>query len=237
MTHDNYLSRKNQLLRAFDKSLSRVKRPLEAWLGIQQTNRLIQESRLAYDDLIPRIPFIGNKNPLLIFFWPTTRYLAVYRALQSQGLTIDDAGRLTLMIGTQDLRAVPFIARRFMSTIWFSPWFKARIQKREIKTQQRRYPGDFVINYIQGDGREFDYGVDYIECANCKLLKAERAFELAPYLCAVDKPASELLGWGLTRTMTLAEGFYKCDFRFKKGGPTHVAVPPSLQAIIEPELN
>jgi hypothetical protein len=234
MSHDNYLSRKNQLLRTFDKSLSRVKRPLDAWLGIQQANRLIQESRLAYEDLIPRIPFIGNKNPLLVFFWPTTRYLAIYRALQSRGLAIEEAGRLIFTIGTEDLKALPSIARRFLGTIWFSPWFKARIKKRGIETQRRRYPGDFVLNYVQGDGRAFDYGVDYIECANCKLLKAEHAFELAPYVCAVDKPASELLGWGLTRTMTLAEGFDKCDFRFKKGGATSVAVPPSLQALIEP---
>ena len=37
-----------------------------------------------------------------------------------------------------------------------------------------------------GDGQSFDYGVDYFECAGCKLLKAENAFELAPYICAVD---------------------------------------------------
>jgi predicted ArsR family transcriptional regulator len=85
------------------------------------------------------------------------------------------------------------------------------------------------MNYVDGDGWEFDYGVDYIECASCKFLEAEGALELAPYVCAVDKPASELLGWGLTRTMTLADGADKCDFRFKKGGPTHIDLPQSLQ--------
>ena len=56
-----------------------------------------------------------------------------------------------------------------------------------------------------------------MECSSCKLLKAQDAMELAPFVCAIDKVTSELLGWGLTRTMTLAEGFEKCDFRFKKG--------------------
>ena len=55
--------------------------------------------------------------------------------------------------------------------------------------------------------------------------------ELAPYVCAVDKVASEMLGWGLSRTMTLAEGCERCDFRFKKGGMTYVAMHQSLKDI------
>lgn len=33
-----------------------------------------------------------------------------------------------------------------------------------------------------------------------------------------------MLGWGLMRTMTLAEGAPKCNFRFKRGGNTNVAM-------------
>jgi hypothetical protein len=39
------------------------------------------------------------------------------------------------------------------------------------------------------------------------------------------------LGWGLTRTVTLAEGAERCDFRFKKGGETKVTVPEPLQSV------
>ena len=232
MTHENYLFRKNQLIRDFDKSLIRVKLSLFSWLGEHQAKRLIRESRGEYEALIPRIPFIGSNNPLLVFLLPSTRYLAVYRALQRQDLTIDDAGPLAFEIGTQELRAIPSIVRRFLGYLWFSPWFMERIKKGAINSQQRRYPGNYVLTFIEGDGREFDYGVDYTECASCKFLEAENALELAPYVCAVDKSASELLGWGLNRTMTLAEGSHKCDFRFKKGGVTRVDVPQSLQALI-----
>ena len=117
-----------------------------------------------------------------------------------------------------------------MEYLWFSRLFRKLLKRRATRSQRGRYPGDSIINYVEGDGREFDYGVDYIECANCKFLRAENAFELAPYACATDKPISELMGWGLTRTMTIAEGFPKCDFRFKKGGRTRVAIPHSLQS-------
>lgn len=235
MTQDNYLSRKNQLMRTFDKLLARVKPRVISWLGEEQASRFMRESRQEYEALIPRIPFIGNNNLALSFFFPVSRYLAVYRGLQRQGRTVEDAGWLIYMIATEETRAIPYIARRVLGYLWFSPIFTNRIKKREIMSQQRRYPEDWVLNYVQGDGQELDYGVDYFECANCKLLRAENAFELAPYVCATDQPISELAGWGLTRTMTLAEGFSKCDFRFKQGGETRVVIPQSLQALIGPK--
>ena len=82
--------------------------------------------------------------------------------------------------------------------------------------------------YLQGDGKEFDYEFDYIECAVYNFFRQQGAAELVPYLCAIDKIASELMGWGLRRTMTLAEGGAKCDFRFKKDGKTCVTIPKSL---------
>jgi hypothetical protein len=49
--------------------------------------------------------------------------------------------------------------------------------------------------------------------------------ELAAWLCPIDILYSDSFGWGLRRTKTLAEGCDRCDFRFKKGGRTNVAVP------------
>lgn len=79
-----------------------------------------------------------------------------------------------------------------------------------------------MFTFIKGDKRTFDYGLDYLECAGCTFLTQQGAPELAPLLCGLDKASSEILGWGLTRTMTLAKGYKKCDFRFKKGGKTNI---------------
>jgi hypothetical protein len=220
--------RRRQLIRDFDKSLNRVKPLLFSWFGEENSNRLLRESRQEYETLIPRIPFLGRNNPLLVFFHPTPRYLAVYRALQSLGFTVEDAGYLAFQIGSETLRSIPAIFREIIGYLWFSSWLKDRLIKRAADSQLRKYPGNFVLEYVEGDGQEFDYGVDYIECANCKFLEAEDAFELAPYICAVDKTSSELLSWGLSRTMTLADGSNKCDFRFKRGGKTHIVLPQSL---------
>jgi hypothetical protein len=228
MSHENYLHRRKQFMRSFDRLLARVKPSVISWLGNEQAERFMRESRQEYEALIPRIPFIGNSLAALTFFKPVTRYLAVYRALQKQGRTVEEAGRLIYRMGTEEALAIPPLGRRVLEVLWFSRWLRKLIKNRTIKSQRRTYPADFVMNFVEGDGRESDYGVDYTECANCKFLRAENAFEIAPYVCATDKPISELMGWGLTRAVTIAEGSPTCKFRFKKGGKTGVVIPQSL---------
>ena len=232
MSQDNYLPQKNKLMRAFDKSLALVKPEIFSWLGQTKAKQFMQEARQEYETLLPRIPYIGDNALSLSFFIPTTRYLAMYRALQNQGRTVEDAGRLAFMIGTEEAKAIPYLVRRLMEYLWFSPLIEWGLKKKNIRSQQIKYPGESILHYVRGDGGEFDYGVDYTECAVCKFLQAENAFELVPYACALDKPVSELLGWGLTRTKTIAEGFPRCEFRFKRGGTTNVPIPKSLQAPI-----
>jgi hypothetical protein len=229
MTYENYVSRKSRLLKDFDKSVARVKRMLISRFGEEQANALIRESRQEYEALIPQIPYIGDKNPLLIFLLPTSRYLAIYRVLQRQGRTVEDAGKLIYEMSEAELKAIPGVVRRVIGYLWFTRWFLGRLKKRATESQERKYPGGYVLTHVEGNGQDFDYGIDYTECASCKFLSVQNAFELAPYVCAVDKVASEMMGWGLSRTMTLAEGREKCDFRFKKGGKTDVAMPQSLR--------
>ena len=222
MPEANYAPQKSRLLKDFDRMAARVKRVLISRYGEEQAKALIRESRQEYEALIPQIPYIGEKSPMLIFLLPTSRYLAVYRALQKRGATVEDAGRLIYEMMEAETKAIPRPVRRLTGWLWFSRLFLRRVTKRAAESQKRQYPGGYVFTYVEGNGRDFDWGIDYAECSSCKLLKAQNAMDLAPYVCAVDKVSSELLGWGLTRTMTLAEGFEKCDFRFKKGGETRV---------------
>ena len=218
----NYAPQKSRFLKDFDRMAACVRRVLISRYGEEQAKALVSESRREYEALIPQIPYIGEKSPMLIFLLPTSRWLAVYRALQKRGATVEDAGRLIYEMMEAETKAIPRPVRRLTGWLWFSPLLLRRVTKRAAESQRRQYPGGYVFTYVEGNGRDFDWGIDYAECSSCKLLKAQNAMDLAPYICAVDKVSSELLGWGLTRTMTLAEGLEKCDFRFKKGGETRV---------------
>ena len=93
-----------------------------------------------------------------------------------------------------------------------------KLMKKEAKrSQKRQYPEDFVFNYVEGDGKEFDFGMDFTECAVCKFFHSQGADEFTPFVCLYDFPVSRLTNSGLVRTMTLAEGAEKCTFRYKRG--------------------
>ena len=93
---------------------------------------------------------------------------------------------------------------------------------------------ELVEGPVEGDGKEFDWGVDYTGCSNYEFVKQQGAKEFAPYVCLSDIALSAAMGWGLIRTETLADGCDRCDFRFKKGGETKISsTVPEVQATIE----
>ena len=226
--NNNYVLRRKQLLKDFDRSVARIKPALISRYGVIKVDVLIAESHGEYETIIPKIPYIGDRNPMLIFLLPATRSLAIYKTLQRHGGTVEEAGQVAYDIAEKEFSAFPGWVRRIIGTLWFSPIFIRLLKRRAKLSRKRRYPGGYVFDFIEGDTITFDYGIDYIECASCKFLSKQSAIELAPYICAIDNIASEKLGWGLTRTMTLAEGSPRCDFRFKKGGKTHIVLPHSL---------
>jgi len=228
-----YIARKARFLREFDLIAKSARSVLNEYFVGENVNRLLAETRWEFEALIPQLPYIGGKQPFTEFIVFTGMLLAVYRVSKAHGKTVEQTGDLVYEIGRAFLKSSPAFLARFFGGMNFSRFYLRRLRKRAIESHQRKYPDDYVFNFVEGDGQTFDYGVDYIECASCKFLAKQGAPELTPYLCPVDILYSKSLGWGLTRTMTLAEGAERCDFRFKKGGKTKVAVPASMQNVID----
>ena len=103
-----------------------------------------------------------------------------------------------------------------------------KMQAAARRSQERAYPGDWVYEVIEVDGRTFDLGLDYTECAIEKFVHAQGEDEFTPYLCNIDYVTAGAFRMGLRRTMTLAWGCEKCDFRMKRGGETPTAWPPEF---------
>jgi len=228
-----YIARKARFLREFDLVAKSARSVLNEYFVGENVNRLLAETRREFEALIPQLPYIGGKQPFTEFIVFTGMLLAVYRVSKAHGKTVEQTGDLVYEIGRAFLKSSPAFLARFFGGMNFSRFYLRRLRKRAIESHQRKYPDDYVFNFVEGDGQTFDYGVDYIECASCKFLAKQGAPELTPYLCPVDILYSKSLGWGLTRTMTLAEGAERCNFRFKKGGKTKVAVPASMQNVID----
>jgi len=227
-----YISHKARFLKEFDIVAKSAHPVLGRYFGEENGHALVADTRREFESLIPQLPYIGGKQPFTEFIVFTGMLLAVYRVSQAHGKTVEQTGELVYEIGRAFLKSSPAFLTRFFGGMNFSRFYLRRLRKLAAESRLRQYPDDYVYNFVEGDGETFDYGVDYFECASCKFMAKQGASELAPYLCPVDILYSKSLGWGLMRTMTLAEGAKKCDFRFKKGGRTKVAVPASMQNVI-----
>jgi ribosomal protein L37AE/L43A len=122
----------------------------------------------------------------------------------------------------------PAFLRSLMGRLQFSKFMLRKTQQAARRSQERKYAGDWVYEVVVGDGQPFNFGIDYTECAIVKFMDAQGANELTPYLCNTDYVFSKAMGTGLRRTMTLAWGCEKCDFRYVKGGETQDVWPPKF---------
>lgn len=227
-----YTAHKKRFLWEFNLAARAGRSVIDRYYG-EDANALIAETRREFEALIPQLPYIGGEQPSTEFVVFTGLLLAIYRVNKTYGKTVEQTGEMVFEIGGAFIDSFPTFLIQLFMPLNFSLRAMDRMQKEAIKSQQRKYPEGNVIDFIKGDGKNFDYGVDYLECASCKFLTKQGAPELTAYLCPVDIHFSRALGWGLTRTMTLAEGADRCDFRFKKGGETNVAVPAALQHLVD----
>ena len=121
-------------------------------------------------------------------------YLALYQAMQSADYTAEETGSILYEAGLVKYSRPVVIPPKERLT-------SAKLMERRYKTaalsQERRYPGDYVYTFVAGDGKNFDYGFDFTECASQKFYHAHGADELLPYYCYLDFVSAKVRGFGL----------------------------------------
>jgi hypothetical protein len=182
---------------------------------------LLADTRARLEAMLPTIADPGALAPQMrAFTVGGAIYVAFYLALHARGrdaaqvwtvceratrLHFERMRGLTRTLASEGMHGWPMKA--------LTRWIARRSQAEPV--------GGWVFEYVEGaDG--FGYGVDYHRCAIRELAIAHGAADFAPYICLSDIVGSETLGWGLTRTETLAQGGRRCDFRFARGGQTRV---------------
>jgi len=216
---DSY-ARGRRLRSCFAAYANRLAPVLVERLGKAEAAAVTDEARREFDTLIPTIPFIGGRsNPLTWNLETSAMFLALYRALNRHDIGPAEAGALFERMIDRWLGSFPGVLLRLAGLWRFTPWYLRSIRRRAEWSHQRRYPADFLYDFVPS-GARFDWGVDYTECAIVKYYGAQGATELVPYLCPIDFQMSRAFGLGLRRERTIASGDGVCDFRFRRGAPT-----------------
>ncbi len=223
MTDSYYASRKPKLLRSFDKTVNAVKEVFVSRYGEELADAILKGARKEFESVIPQIPYIGGNVPALRVFLVISAWeLSVYKAMKKHGKTAKEAWEVCHEALQLRLKTVPKFVRSLLKAYFFSSFVKRRARK--IAEQTQKHPlGEWAFAFVEGDGENFDFGIDYTGCSILKFMQDQGAEDFAPYVCFSDIALSDTFGWGLIRTETLAEGFQRCDFRFKKGGKTQIS--------------
>jgi len=230
-----YSARKEKLLKDFDSTVVLIKALLVARYGQEFTSTLQREVRQEYEKLIPEIPYIKGSRARLLnsFLLITAQELAAYKAMKKHGKPPGEAWELCHEALRFRMAEIPRWKRWLLRRFMFSRLVR-KIVARRARQQQKVQFGDFEIEYIMGEGDEFDFGVNYLQCGNYNFVKRNGGEAFAPYVCMSDIVLSEAMGWGLIRTQTLADGCPHCDFRFEKGAATQISSKtPDVQETIE----
>ena len=230
-----YLPKKTKLLKDFDKTEDLTQDYLVKRYGEELAEKLYRETRQEYEKIIPEIPHIEGPRAraLNLFLLIVAQELAVYRIMKKHGKSLGEAWEICHEAIKLRMEKFSKIKRWLLKKLMYSNFLMKRVKRRAEKGEQLKF-GDFEVKYLIGDGKEFDWGVDYVACGHYTFLKAQGAEEFAPYVCLSDIALGDALGWGLIRTQTIADGCESCDFRFKKGGETKISSKtPEAQATIE----
>ena len=222
-----YISRMSELVEDFEKESKRWWPILAEHYGEKFAENILLDAKYRYEELIHEIPFIGGgENHLTSSLIGSVECLAFYQVMKARGKTAVEAGRVLYEA----------IAKRYDDPIPEIPPSKRiseeqlmkRRKERAERSQLREYDGDFLYEFVEGDGEKFDYGYNFIECATQKFYLSQGAEDFLPFYCFLDFPKSRLYRLGLHRTGTLAEGNDFCDFRFKSGSGCEEEWPPTF---------
>ena len=140
--------------------------------------------------------------------------LPLLRIFEKNGLSFDEIGKLTYEIFEAFYKILP------QTDDIFSEEHINQEREGAKRSKLRKYPGDWVYEFVEGDGKKFTWGVDYSECGVHKFYKSQGLEHLMPIVCIADFAIARQYGYGLTRTQTRAHGAPICDFRYIKDEKT-----------------
>jgi len=212
-----YIGRKDQLLKTLSEKEKMFRSVLSATASKSTIDQIVNETTSEFVKLVPQIPYIGgDKNPMTEDIEQAAMVLAFYKVESRYGKSVDDVGTTVVTAISQELLKYPKWVMRLNSAKYFTNSYIQEIRDQAAQSQKKSYSGNWISTYTQGNGKDFDYGYNYQQCAILCYYKEQGVPELTPYLCKLDFLYSDSMDEGLHRTTTLAQGGQYCDFKYKR---------------------
>ena len=218
---ENYFAKNKKYCHAFfNRAAAKGKKAIIDKYGHEKGLQILEQVRQEYDNLLSQAPYVGKIDLLKRQMLLTVIFAAIYRVLK-ENETIEDIWELCVNFNKETLMGMPSLVRWLLKQSTFSKRMKNSFKKMADEHKQKKLADQW--EYVEGDGKTFDYGMNMTSCAKVMFLEKIGAATFAPYVCLIDKNFAECCNYGLKRSMVLAEGADHCDFRLSKNGPVDVA--------------
>ena len=203
----------------FERAARNGKKAVVAKYGKDSGRQLMDQVKAEYENLLSEVPYVGEIDIMKRQMLLTVIFTAFYRVLKDQE-KIEDIWVLCNNFNKETLMGMPGLVRWLLKKSTFSNRMKNSFKKLADEHKENNLADQW--DYVEGDGKTFDYGMNMTKCAKLIFLQKIGAEEFAPYVCLIDKNFAQSCNYGLKRTMVLAEGAVHCDFRLSKNGSVDV---------------
>ncbi len=228
-----YLNRVDGYWKELGRLFKSSKKILPNYMDAERVENVGGEAYHEFKVVLAELPYIGGSENILTFtFVSSAAALAYIRVLEKYGLPVTVIGSILNEVYADVYTSLPGFVRWLLRRSEFTSRHRIRLKAFAIESQLREYPENWVVEFVEGDGIDFDYGCNYTECAVLKFYRAMNAEKYMPYVCVMDLTASHALRTGLHRTTTLYYGGPYCDFRYKQNRSS----PPGLPLEVLPEF-
>ncbi len=219
--NDYYTAQAPRLFKYFDWVMKRLKSYFTAEYGDALTDEIIGKSRTEFKAIIPELPFVGGRENL---FTPIViaagGMLAISRGMKVHGKASQEMFVIFHKAIDRSYSRFPRLVSRSLGSLMLNKYGGMRLlQKQATRSQKQQYPDDWVFTVTEGTGEDFDWAIEYRECAVIKFWRAQGAIDLLPYCNFGDIAMSKAWGLGMELT-SIGEGFETCVAKFKRGRAT-----------------
>ncbi|HLC03095.1 MAG TPA: L-2-amino-thiazoline-4-carboxylic acid hydrolase [Anaerolineales bacterium] len=210
-----FADRKEKLLKDLGVLFSSARRILPAHVKASEVPAILDETRQGFGEMLRQLPDLGqDRNLFNSSIVAGVAALAYMRALESRGVPSENIHESLYTIYFDAYSSLPRLLKTTLRWYEFSGAHMRQLRAFARWTQERALPENYVVEFIPGNGHNFDFGFDVTECALVKFYKRMHAEEHLPYVCIGDFAASSALNTGLRRTTTISNGAAICDFRY-----------------------
>ena len=222
-----YIDNKEKIFKQFNSLIKAAKNVDLPIYGELDANFIEKQARIEFEDILSRLPYVGgDKSPYTSLMIQSAGTIALYRATKSFNLSEREVGKMIYEIAESYAQSFSSVKKWLYRRSLFSKKMKKYWRDWLKKSRKRVYPENWVGDFIESDGKTFDYGINFTECGWMKLIHNEGAEEIAPYACLCDYARMRAVGVGFKRTKTIAKGAEICDFRFIQNYQTPRGWPP-----------